>query len=163
MANTTFEFTEVPRKHLGLGYRWEEQQWKDEPLLHDGIFGAMGGLITTVSDFSKYIAFHQSAWPQVAAIDQPLTHQELPHAKLPPIRKSSLREMHQPGVVIGLLGDDKTSDGATNPRVVGYGHGLHWSLDKRGVVFLRHAGRQSYRTDMIATALTTEPEVISEC
>ncbi|MDH5604224.1 MAG: beta-lactamase family protein, partial [Cyclobacteriaceae bacterium] len=63
MENTRWEYAEVPDSLLALGYRWEENTWKPEPLLHDGSFGAMGGLITSIEDFSKYVAFHLSAWP----------------------------------------------------------------------------------------------------
>ena len=27
-------------------------------MLHDGVYGAMGGLITSIEDFSKYVAVH---------------------------------------------------------------------------------------------------------
>lgn len=46
MNNTYWEYDSVPSDRLALGYRWEEEQWKLEPILHDGCFGAMGGLIT---------------------------------------------------------------------------------------------------------------------
>ncbi|MEJ0054689.1 MAG: serine hydrolase domain-containing protein [Bacteroidota bacterium] len=63
MNDTRWEFTEVPKEQLAIGYRWEDNAWKEEPMLHDGSFGAMGGLICSVEDFSKYVQFHLSAWP----------------------------------------------------------------------------------------------------
>jgi hypothetical protein len=48
MMNTCFEYSSVPANNLALGYRYEENKWKAEPLLMDGIFSAMGGMITTI-------------------------------------------------------------------------------------------------------------------
>ena len=58
MQNTFWEYAEVPENHLALGYCWKDDQWEEEPMLHDGAFGAMGGLITSIEDFSKYVSFH---------------------------------------------------------------------------------------------------------
>ena len=47
------------RRQLALGYRNREGTagaWDPEPLLHDGTFGAMGGLLTTIDDFARYVA-----------------------------------------------------------------------------------------------------------
>jgi hypothetical protein len=46
-----------------MRYRWEEEQWKSESMLHDGAYDAMDGLITSIEDFSEYVSFHLSAWP----------------------------------------------------------------------------------------------------
>ena len=43
------------------GYRWEDEQWKDEPLLANGSFGSMGGMLTSVRDLSRYVAMFLSA------------------------------------------------------------------------------------------------------
>src|SRR5262249_58995922 len=68
---------------LGKGYGWEDAQWKDEPLLSNGSFGPMGGMLTSVRDLSRYVGVFLSAWP---AHDGPETA---------PIRRASLREMQQ--------------------------------------------------------------------
>ena len=51
MKNTQWEYTKVPPALLAHGYRWEEEQWKEEKLLHDGVFGPMGGMISSVDEF----------------------------------------------------------------------------------------------------------------
>ncbi len=84
MVHTYWEVDVVPPADLALGYRWEDGSWKLEPMLHDGSFGAMGGLITTIEDFSKYVSFHLSAWP-------PRSTEEIG-----PVKRSTLREMHTP-------------------------------------------------------------------
>ncbi|HEY2431566.1 MAG TPA: serine hydrolase domain-containing protein [Vicinamibacterales bacterium] len=83
MASTTLEPSSVPADRLAHGYRWEDDQWKNEPLLANGSFGSMGGMLTTLSDLGKYVGAHLSAWPPR---DGP---------ELLPIRRSSLREMQQ--------------------------------------------------------------------
>jgi CubicO group peptidase (beta-lactamase class C family) len=83
MTSTTLEQKDVPANHLARGYRWEDAQWKDEPLLSNGSFGSMGGMLTTVRDLSRYVGVFLSAWP--------------PHdgPETAPIRRASLREMQQ--------------------------------------------------------------------
>src|SRR6185369_3743899 len=83
MTSTTLEPSSVPADRLAHGYRWEDEQWKDEPLLANGSFGSMGGMLTTLSDLGKYVGAFLAAWPPR---DGPETL---------PIRRSSLREMQQ--------------------------------------------------------------------
>lgn len=67
MNHTIWEYTEAPKNLLAHGYRYEDEIWKEEQLEHDGTYGVMGGLITSIEDFGKYVAFHQSAWPASSA------------------------------------------------------------------------------------------------
>ena len=62
MRTTVWEFTELPDGVMAHGYRYHNGEWIEEPLLHDGPFGAMGGLISTVGDFARYAIMHLSAW-----------------------------------------------------------------------------------------------------
>ena len=128
MSQTVWEFAEVPPDHMALGYRWEHGRWIPEPLLHDGAFGAMGGLITTLEDFAKYLSLHLEAWP---ARDGP---------DAGPVRRATLREMHRPAEVLSVITNNPTLDGSVNPRVAGYSYGLSWNRDARGVMWLRHGG-----------------------
>lgn len=69
MEQTYWEYDSVPKEQLVIGYRWEDEKWKLEPMLHDGAYGAMGGLITSIEDFSKYVSFQLSAClPEVVEI-----------------------------------------------------------------------------------------------
>jgi CubicO group peptidase (beta-lactamase class C family) len=83
MTSTTLEPTSVPPDRLAHGYRWEDEQWKNEPLLANGSFGSMGGMLTTLSDLGKYVGAFLASWPPR---DGPETL---------PIKRSSLREMQQ--------------------------------------------------------------------
>lgn len=111
MNNTYWEWNDVPKEELAIGYRWEDEQWKLEPMLHDGSFGSMGGLITTIEDFSKYVSFHLSAWPPKSDDDNG------------PIKRSSLREMQTPQFP-RLYPNARDYNGDTCALMNGYGFGL---------------------------------------
>jgi len=111
MHNTFWEWNDVPKEELAIGYRWEDEQWKLEPMLHDGSFGSMGGLITTIEDFSKYVSFHLSAWPPRSDDDNG------------PIKRSSLREMQTPQFP-RLYPNARDYNGDTCALMNGYGFGL---------------------------------------
>ena len=128
MTDTVWEYSQVPEGRMAQGYRWEHDAWIPEPLLHDGTFGAMGGLITTLEDFARYVALHLDAWP-------PRNDPERG-----PVRRATLREMHRPSEVLSVITNNPTLDGTANPRVAGYSYGLSWNSDARGVTWLRHGG-----------------------
>jgi CubicO group peptidase (beta-lactamase class C family) len=111
MISTTLEPSEVPARKLAHGYRWEDEQWKEEPQLKDGAFGAMGGMLTSVSDLGRYVAAFVGAFPPR---DGPETA---------PVKRASLREMQQisrprPSVVT------RGQNGAVQLNAGGYGFGL---------------------------------------
>ena len=128
MNDTKWEYTQVPAEKLALGYRWLDNAWVEEPLLHDGSYGAMGGLITSIEDFSKYVAIHQAAWPPRNDADTA------------PIKRSSIREMAQPWTFSGLFAQAKNSAGQICPTASGYGYGLGWSQNCVGMVSVGHSG-----------------------
>jgi CubicO group peptidase (beta-lactamase class C family) len=111
MEQTYWEYESVPTEQLAIGYRWEEGQWELEPMLHDGAFGAMGGLITSIEDFSKYVSFQLSAWPPRSDEDNG------------PIKRSSLREM-QTAQFSSLYAKASDFNGDPCAVISGYGYGL---------------------------------------
>jgi CubicO group peptidase (beta-lactamase class C family) len=128
MNDSKWEYTEIPAEVFAPGYRWEDETWKEEPVLHDGSYGAMGGLICSIEDFSKYVSLHLSAWPPRN------------EAETGPVKRSSIREMHQPWRISGLFANAKTRTGASCPVAVGYGYGLGWRQDCNGLVRISHSG-----------------------
>ena len=96
-------------------------------MLHDGSFGAMGGLITTIEDFSKYVGFCLSAWPPRSGADNG------------PVKKSSLREMQIPQFV-SLNVDEKDSKGNACAVMSGYGFGLGVTTYCNGLKQVGHGG-----------------------
>ncbi len=63
MTSSTYDVREVDPGRLAMGYRRQDDQWIAEPPLADGEFGSMGGLFTTINDFSRYMAFLLAAFP----------------------------------------------------------------------------------------------------
>ena len=63
MQSSGFDVAKSPQERRALGYRWEDHAWRIEPTLGPGVFGAMGGLETTASEYAKWVAFLLSAWP----------------------------------------------------------------------------------------------------
>ena len=127
MRHTYWEYSEVPGDLLVQGYRWENERWVSEALLHDGAFGAMGGLITSIDDFSKYISLHLSAWPPR---NEPETG---------PVRRSTLREMHRMNNPRYYKDSDRFGDHSV-PIMRGYGFGLVAMKDHQGIVEVGHNG-----------------------
>ena len=114
MTSTTLEPADVLPARLAHGYRWEDERWKDEPLLANGSFGSMGGMLTSVRDLGRYVGAFLAAWPPR---DGPETA---------PIRRSSLREMQQiwrPGPASVA----RDPSGAMQLNSGGYGFGLRIS------------------------------------
>ncbi len=126
MRSTTLEPSTVPADRLAHGYRWEDSQWKSEPLLANGAFGSMGGMLTTLSDLGKYVGAFLASWPPR---DGPETG---------PIRRSSLREMQQvwrpaPATVT------RTADGLLL-NAGGYAYGLRVSQTCQFPLVVAHSG-----------------------
>jgi CubicO group peptidase (beta-lactamase class C family) len=122
MTSTTLEPASVPRDRLALGYRWEDNTWKEEPQLPDGAFGAMGGMLTSSRDLGHYVGFMMSAWPPRDGADNG------------PVKRSSLREMQQtarprPATVTG---------GQLAALSYGYGLRIKQTCDYRQIV--AHSG-----------------------
>jgi CubicO group peptidase (beta-lactamase class C family) len=66
MAATTYDVFALPEAQLARGYRWENGRWSPEPMMRDGEFGAMGGIVTTANDYAKWVAHLLTGWPAEA-------------------------------------------------------------------------------------------------
>ncbi len=127
MTATTLEPRAVPADRLAHGYRWEDEQWKEEPQLPDGAFGAMGGMLTSTNDLARYVGFLMKAWPP----------RDGPDAG--PVKRSSLREMQQ---AVRARPATATGGGAVplqlNVNAYGYGLRIRQTCDYRHIV--SHSG-----------------------
>ena len=128
MNSSTFEMTSVPREHIALGYRREENNWKPEPILAHGSFGAMGGLWTSAPDLARYVAFLMSAFPPR---DEP---------ERGPIKRSSAREMQQAWRPSPASAFRATVDAPLQIGVSAYSYGLGVSQDCRFGHVVGHGG-----------------------
>jgi CubicO group peptidase (beta-lactamase class C family) len=128
MQTATWDYTSVPAADLAHGYKWEHDQWTEEPILGDGAFACMGGIMVSVKDFSKYVALHMAAWPPRNDTDSSI------------ISRSSIRSMHQPLMFDLLNTNYKLLDGTELGFTKGYGYGLAWLLDEQGKKYIFHPG-----------------------
>ncbi len=131
MKTTTYEYGDVAADKLAHGYRWLNEKWNEEELLHDtkdGSWGAMGAMISSIDEFAGYMAFHLSAWPPNNAKDDG------------PIKRSSVREMHHPWRWNGFVPDYKFPDGRTCAITSAYCYGLGWVKDCDGKTYISHSG-----------------------
>jgi len=127
MSSTTLEPSSVPADRLAHGYRWEDEQWKNEPLLANGSFGSMGGMLTTLSDLGKYVGAFLAAWPSRDG------------AETGPIRRSSLREMQQVWRPASASISNANA-GGVQLNAGGYGFGLRISQNCQFPTIVAHGG-----------------------
>ncbi len=131
MKTSEWEYGNVAPERLAHGYRWLNETWNEEELLHDtqdGSWGAMGSMISSIEEFANYIAFHLSAWPPNNEKDNG------------PIKRSSVREMHHPWRYNGFNSNYKYPGGRTCPIVSAYAYGLGWTKDCEGRIVIAHSG-----------------------
>lgn len=127
MKDTYWEYADVPAQQLVHGYRVENGKWVKQPMLHGGAYGAMGGMLTSIEDFAKYMALHIAAWPP-GKEDSGI------------IRKSTLRQMHLPGVVAGINMQAKDVRGNICPAIQSYNDGLRYIKDCNNREIIGHSG-----------------------
>jgi CubicO group peptidase (beta-lactamase class C family) len=112
MRSTTLEVGHIPTARLAHGYRRQDNAWLEEKQLPDGAFGSMGGMLTTVSDLSKWVGFMLDAWPPRDGAESGV------------LRRSSLREMQQVARYNGATAVRDTTARAVALSAGGYGFGL---------------------------------------
>jgi serine-type D-Ala-D-Ala carboxypeptidase/endopeptidase len=81
MTASGFVADQAPRERRAFGYRWQDDQWRPEPTLAHGAFGAMGGLQTSAEDYAKWVAWLLAAWPPRDAADAG------------PVKRATVREL----------------------------------------------------------------------
>ena len=131
MKTSEWEFGNVGADKLAHGYRWLNEKWNEETLLHDtpdGSWGAMGSMISSIDEFANYMAFHLSAWPPDNAKDDG------------PVKRSSVREMHHPWRWNGFNPNFKFPDGRVCAVTSAYCYGLGWMKDCDGKTYIAHSG-----------------------
>jgi CubicO group peptidase (beta-lactamase class C family) len=131
MKTAEWEYGNVAADKLAHGYRWLNEKWTEEQLLHDtpdGSWGAMGSMISSIEEFANYMALHLSAWPPNNA------------KETGPVKRSSIREMHHPWRFNGFNIDNKYPDGRICAVASAYGYGLRWLRDCNDRVYIMHSG-----------------------
>lgn len=127
MKNTYWDYTKVPDNQLVRGYRWLREQYIEQPIEPDGAYGIMGGVLTSIEDFSKYMAFHQASYDVKAANSTIL-------------KKSSLKEMHFPANFNSMNNRGYTGTGEPCSNVSFYGYGLRIDQNCNQIRSIGHSG-----------------------
>ncbi len=109
MRATVYDIARVPRARLALGYRWEENEWRTEPMLGPGEYGAMGGVATSASDYAKYVAWVLAAWPARDGREDGI------------LSRASVREISRPQNFATTI---PSADSGGCARSVAYGFGI---------------------------------------
>lgn len=127
MNNTYWDYTKVPDRQLVRGYRWLREQYIEQPFEGDGAYGIMGGMLTTIEDFARYMAFHQAAYQA-----------DVPASGV--LKKSSLKEMHFPANFGSLNTRGYTAAGEPCHNVSFYGYGLRIDQNCNQLRSVGHSG-----------------------
>jgi CubicO group peptidase (beta-lactamase class C family) len=112
MNSTYWSPSAVRKEHLAYGYRWNKDSWSLEPMLEDGVGGAMGGVMTTPRDLSRFIAMMLAAYPP------------RDDAERAPALRRTLREMQSGLGPPGISVSRPIPGGALIGRAREYGFGL---------------------------------------
>jgi CubicO group peptidase (beta-lactamase class C family) len=83
MSSSAWDARDVPPARLAIGYRREGDALVPEPRPSDGVFDAAGGLYSTLRDYARYASYQLAAYPPRN------------DAETGPVRRSTLREMHE--------------------------------------------------------------------
>ena len=127
MNNTFWDFKKVPDSQLVMGYRWLREQYIEQPIEGDGAYGIMGGVLTSIEDFAKYMALHQAAYDV-----------SLPKSAI--LKKSSLKEMHFPWNFNSINNRGFTATGEPCSNVSFYGYGLRIDKNCNQITSVGHSG-----------------------
>jgi len=128
MTSTSHHVTSAPAEKRALGYRWEDAQWKLEPTMAHGAFGAMGGIQTSATDYAKWVAFLLQAWPARDGADAA------------PVKRASVRELAQ-GANYPVLRVRPGATGRDACRMAGtYAMGFSAAIDCELGLTLSHGG-----------------------
>jgi len=88
----------------------------------------MGGLITTIEDWARYMAIHLDAWPS------------RDDAETSPVKRSSIREMQYPWDINYVDVNKNTPKGSPCAIAGAYGYGLEWLKDCEDRIYISHTG-----------------------
>ena len=128
MNSTSFEVMKTPIERRAVGYRWQEGAWVEEPTMAHGAFSPMGGMVTSASDYARYVAWLLSAWPPR---DGPENG---------PVKRSSIRELIEGDNFV--RGGFREREGEEKPCPVpsAYGKGMSAASDCELGLVLSHSG-----------------------
>jgi CubicO group peptidase (beta-lactamase class C family) len=126
MNETGYDVARVRQDRFAAGWRWENDAFAREPDMARGAFGAMGGVITSPRDYSRWAAFLLSAWP---ARDG---------AETGPVRRATVRELAEGLNFVAVA--RRPGDPQSCPQAAAYGMGFRVAQDCDLGLTLAHGG-----------------------
>lgn len=115
MAASVFAAEDVDPEQLVIGHHRDAGSWIPEAFTGPGVFSAMAGLFSSVSDLATWVGWLSDAFPAAfpagGATDRPATR---------PLSRATRREMHQQHRALSAPARDQF--GLATPA--GYGYGL---------------------------------------
>ena len=116
MHSTVFAADQVPAGQLAAGYWGPDASRTRAPTPRITVFAPGGGLYTSMRDYARYVAFQLSAYPPR---DEP---------ERGPVRRSTLREMHQGQRLTGMPDPDQpmARRTASGVALAANSYGLGW-------------------------------------
>ncbi|HEV8362428.1 MAG TPA: serine hydrolase domain-containing protein [Gemmatimonadaceae bacterium] len=127
MTSTGYDISVSDQKRRALGYRWENDAFAREPDMKHGVFGAMGGVQTSATDYARWVAFLLSAWPARDGADEG------------PVKRATVRELSQ-GLNFPQMGRRPGSSNSACTQAQAYGMGLRLAIDCEVGLTLAHGG-----------------------
>lgn len=127
MNNTYWDYAKVPENDLVHGYRWVYEKFVEQPFEGDGAYGIMGGILTSIDDFAKYMALHQAAYQQDST-----------NSKI--LKKSSLKEMHYAWNFNSVNKRGYKGTGELCDNTSFYGYGLRIDKNCENITMIGHSG-----------------------
>ncbi len=128
MTSTSHHVTSAPAEKRALGYRWEDNQWKLEPTMAHGAFGAMGGIQTSANDYAKWVAFLLQAWPARDGADAG------------PVKRATVRELAQGANYVDVRSRPGASGAGACREAYAYAMGFTVAQDCELGLTLSHGG-----------------------
>ena len=135
LTSTGFDTAEVERSRLATGYVRREDDWVVEPVAGYGAFAPMGGLLSTVSDLTRWVSTMVDAQrvdaQRLDADDSPVSDSSNDQ----PPKAASLREMQTGHRFIEAECRPTLDSAMVPPTVRHYGFGLfeEWSPSGRTI------------------------------
>ncbi|OBB30714.1 hypothetical protein A5792_18365 [Mycolicibacterium peregrinum] len=135
LTDTTYDYRSVPSGRLAQGYRpTSSGEWEPQTFTAPGSFSAIGGLLSTVTDIGKWVAWLAEAFPPRDRNDDRI------------LSRASRREMQQS---YRLLPFDIVEEPGQRNRLIskgfpwglsGYGYGLFVETDPAAGAVSQHPG-----------------------
>lgn len=127
MGSSGWEVAELDSRHRAIGYRYEGPGWREEPVLADGAFAAMGGLHTSARDYARFVLFMLDAWTDRGEVQSRIAS------------RSTRREMVQAASFLQPV-PAEPGDPASCAATRIYGFGMLAYTDCRFKLFFGHSG-----------------------